>query len=640
MRLARLLPLVLLPLLAAPLPARGQEPAAALLRWMEGLLPALPRIAGQVVTGDGVPVAGALVRASRQPDREERITLDAEVETDRQGRFLLFPMAGTHSLEIHALGFLRAQLPGLSAFPGRPVAGLTIRLLPGAVLTGRVLDEAGAPVAGAKLRLLGGDSFTLEALSDDGGRYRLDGIDPGECEVWVSRDGDHAAVSRVQIARGENRLDLPFVRRPVRGRVLNPEGEPVAGAQVRLRGSGGEEVALTGDDGAFAFRMTEAWARLDVQTAGYVHYRSRLLRVGGAAAEAIEVRLTRGAMLRGRVGGLPAGETIRMSAVDEATQEFAPGSVVDPQGRYEIRDLAPGTWHVTASAAQKHTAGTAILKPGDREARLDLTFPAYWPVRGRVVDRDGAPVATVLVLLHSVGGSDPQGAAVSGLDGTFSLLLPDGTYVATVSLDEYARAVSAEPVAVEGAAVDGVEIRLTAGITLTGRVLGLTPEELAESSITAQRDNYASQTGWLDDREGSYAIEHLGPGDWTVTAYHDGESAVAPLRLAPGERQATLDLTFVRGDLTLRGGLHGGDPLADYVAELSPEGKPDDPRVLAPDRQGVFQFTRLRPGRYRLKIQDANLTSLGGGPAYDQVIELARDRDLEIELPAAPEGSP
>src|SRR5204863_306645 len=127
-------------------------------------------------------------------------------------------------------------------------------------------------------------------------------------------DDDNASLPRVQIAGGENRLDLPFVRRPVRGRVLDPAGEPVAGAEVRISSGHSQHTATTGADGVFAFRMVAGWARLDVKTAGYVPYRSRPLRIDEAATPGIEVRLTRGGTLRGRVSGIPDGErpTIRV----------------------------------------------------------------------------------------------------------------------------------------------------------------------------------------------------------------------------------------------------------------------------------------------------------------------------------------
>jgi hypothetical protein len=204
----------------------------------------------------------------------------------------------------------------------------------------------------------------------------------------------------------------------------------------------------------------------------------------------------------------------------------------------------------------------------------------------------------------------------SGADGTFSVPVPDGTYEVEAAAEGYAATQAAQPVTVEGAPVGGLEVRLTAGATLAGRILGLNPDELAETTLTVDQ-GLTSRPAWLDDRDGSYSIEHLGPGDWRVTASYRGEQAVARQHLAPGEVRAMLDLTFSRGDLTLRGRLLGMDPHATYLAKLSleeEEDSADDPRISTPDEHGDFQFTRLSAGHYRLRVQDLEFGQAGGGP--------------------------
>src|SRR5205807_2144179 len=108
---------------------------------------------------------------------------------------------------------------------------------------------------------------------DGAGRYRLDGIDPGERDVRFDLGEDRASFHQVRIVAGENRLDLTLVRQVVRGRVRNPEGEPVAGAWVRLSGTAGAHVAITGADGTFAFKTLAGWFRLDACKDGYVSFR-------------------------------------------------------------------------------------------------------------------------------------------------------------------------------------------------------------------------------------------------------------------------------------------------------------------------------------------------------------------------------
>jgi hypothetical protein len=77
---------------------------------------------------------------------------------------------------------------------GQASARVTLRLFKHAVLTGVVLDEAGEPVIGANVRAyrravtrFGGPSVDASdrATTDDRGRYRLSGLEPGEYLVVV-----------------------------------------------------------------------------------------------------------------------------------------------------------------------------------------------------------------------------------------------------------------------------------------------------------------------------------------------------------------------------------------------------------------------------------------------------------------------
>ena len=112
---------------------------------------------GRVVDPDGKPVAGARVWTQVAP--ADAWPLEASTDTDE--RFRLGPLdpacrwLGT--LVIDADGyprvFLRTELRLTGIDPGRDTDLGTFHLAPGRVLTGVVLDEAGAPLAGTKVRI-------------------------------------------------------------------------------------------------------------------------------------------------------------------------------------------------------------------------------------------------------------------------------------------------------------------------------------------------------------------------------------------------------------------------------------------------------------------------------------------------------
>jgi hypothetical protein len=123
-------------------------------------------------------------------------TLPRLVGTDDSGRFEFDGLpAGRYTLSATKVGFVRgfhgSTQPGVG--PGVPVAvsdgealDVSIRLLPGAVITGVVTDvrglaAAGVPVAAVDTRMRAGAApAPARAVTDDRGIYRIFGLAPGD----------------------------------------------------------------------------------------------------------------------------------------------------------------------------------------------------------------------------------------------------------------------------------------------------------------------------------------------------------------------------------------------------------------------------------------------------------------------------
>jgi len=133
------------------------------------------------------------------------------VETDAKGRFKITGLApGAYEIRPHAYVFV---LPNQSPYAGanrrivvragETIDDISIELVRGAVVTGRVVDKDGRPVVGDHVRLLllrgdnpppGSGSPPGVGETDDRGVYRLFGVPPGRYLVAVNHrsDGDNS----------------------------------------------------------------------------------------------------------------------------------------------------------------------------------------------------------------------------------------------------------------------------------------------------------------------------------------------------------------------------------------------------------------------------------------------------------------
>lgn len=585
------------------------------------------RIAGRVVAPDGTPVSGAEIQTSLEVEGGGwgtgseappcQLGDSAVGTTDAQGGFSLESLLpGTFQLLVSADGYPEETLKAESGLAGPP---LTVRLRPGALLAGRITDLGGRPIAGVEIS----DRSGFQAVSRPDGTYRLSGVEPGVRRVQVSHP-DHATLWKtLRIEPGENRFDAELSRiprYPVRGRVLAPDGQPLAGA--RVQGSV-RSFTTTAADGSFVLPLEDGTYLLESQAESYAPA-WRTVQVAGGPVEGIDLRLSRGSTLTGRILGAAPQELAGATLL--ATSRESPllwTTTVDPEGRYRLQGLFPGEWDVAVSTSRRDRHETLILAAGEEERELDIVLTEAFEVRGRVIGPEDEPVARAFV--HFTGSAD--GAYVpTEADGSFSASLEEGTYQVEAEGQSAGYFEAAGPTIELRAPVDGIEIRLPRGTTLRGRVIGLELDDPRSVSIEARNGSLA-RFGKLT-REGLYQLTGLAPGAWVVRARHGLDKVNAEVRIAPGAREAVLDLAFTPGPFTLSGTIEGAADLPSLAVLLE---RVDDEGAVSTDAdpEGNFRFARLHPGRYRLTIHGAGLE----GP-HRAEIELSSDRELRVHLRA------
>jgi|GEM_PF-6991574 len=453
-----------------------------------------------------------------------------------------------------------------------------VEVLAAPVVSGRVVDSAGAPVSGVNL-------FRTQSLGDN-----------------VRTLGDAA-------------MSLDLLR--------------VGNSLVHLTDRD-ELLAVSGADGAFALRGSKA-GRMLVRAEGAGHG-SRLLRLQipafGAVRDLGEVVLQPGCQISGVVlrGGRsfvgatvsvkPLGSEWRALAGDAAPLELRRGdggrsatslSVSGADGAYVIDGLEAGSYEVRARNPGRNARGAArvVTVSAARPVQdADITIQAGRVLRGFVKNELGQPLVDALV---SVRGR-PGEVSRSRSDGAFVVELPRRRAELIVSLGDRSleRVVGVERDEQE------LEVRLDAPPTcaIAGVVLGvpdrrLLPGVLMRTTAVGAATGADSLSRWVPTPDGELNRSQVPSGRVRLEFWCDG---YAPLVL---ERDLLANQVNQLGDLVLERGsrLRGlvldeaGEPVADALVLLGRESDFDlfDPAVRSA-ADGSFVIDGVTSGSRQLVV--------------------------------------
>lgn len=246
---------------------------------------------------------------------------------------------------------------------------------------------------------------------------------------------------------------------------------------------------------------------------------------------------------------------------------------------------------------------------------VDLTVVRGGVVAGRVVDRNGRPIAAA-VLRARGGGMRPTLAtdvAESDATGSFELRLPAGSYALDVSHPKFAGVASPAESRLAVAAGDHLQttITLIAGCMIAGRVVGPDGKPAGDGALEKQ---------WgegLADFTPAGRIEPDGAFRWATTDEADITLRAWPWKSppSPGRRFTCRDgarfddVVFQLPDRRpdIEGVLvdKAGDPVGFAYVDLAPldGGGRGIAQQERSDASGRWQVFSMPPGRYRVVAQ-------------------------------------
>jgi protocatechuate 3,4-dioxygenase beta subunit len=511
-------------------------------------------IQGVVVKDPGdQPLKKATVQVVGEDDGASAYT----AVSDAEGRFEISSLQpGRYRIFVERTGFIEVdkngrRLPGaaLSLQAGQSVKDFQLRMLPAAVVTGRVVDQDGDPMANVEISVLhyGYSSGRRELeqerseRTNDVGEFRIGGLLTGRYFISASPAPDFSSAPAAKES-DENvaKTDLGYVTTYYPGTTDRTQATP-------LELHPGDEVPID-------FTLVP----------------TRTFRVRGSVASA-------------RGSGDAMGRAVVMLHPKEFNEIFSAAEVAK-DGNFEIRGVAPGSYTITV---MRSTGETAQVTHQDLEVvAADVNNLRLVPMQGsqihgqlQIENSRRSDVSQLAVLLRPKGGND-NGAVVGSeqgrvkADGSFELQnVSPGTYMVTVaggsrSLRDYflkkviaaGRDVTDTGLVVPSGAAFSMNVIVSpAAASILGTVLDDKNQPVGNATVVAVPD--PSHQGQLDryqqamsDQRGHFTLHGLSPGSYTVFAWEhveegayydpdflkDYEQRGETVRLAEGARQTVL----------------------------------------------------------------------------------------------------
>ncbi len=552
-------------------------------------------------------------------------------------------------LEARAAGYPPARSGTLKLAPGA-TRTVELRLVPGAAVTLRAVTPEGDPLAGVEVAVHpaseGGSGVlrlgVVEAppageplasgVTGEDGRAVVEAVPVGTVDLRLAASG-YVARTLPEVEVPAEGIDLGDVELrhavSVEGRVVDPEGRPVPGAEVMATRSAGFlglsvfRGQLTADEeGRFVLEGLDPTGEIYLLARAEGWIPGPPVKVALPPEGEVEVPVRRGRKLSGLVVDAASGEPVEGMEVDVAVQRTVtvPGmgeaqswmpagrTVTAADGSFRVDDLEPGTVEVRISGKGYRPASVQVTVPEEQDPEpVMVKVKAGETVRGRVLGPDGIPAAGAAVTAESGPG---VGTSVhTGTDGAFVLEGLEPGEIRVVAVSE--EGLRGEAVTRAGSGEELV-IRLERPGRIAGRVADSQGAPVAGAQVTCWGPDGRMQDRVSSGPDGSFVLERVSPGTWRLFVRAEGFAPAGErVEVQPGE-ETPVEITLEVGGV-VEGVVRGLGPSELERCQVSGGGSG---AVVHPD--GTFRMEGVRLGRVRVTAM-----LMPGSRSRSAVVELS-----------------